>query len=82
MSNDLNIPDEYLGDGVYASFDGWHIWLDLRQQETSPGTSRIALDPSVLRKLDEYRAFISAAVEEKQRNESEAISGGDDPSPD
>lgn len=77
--SELRIQDEYLGDGVYASFDGWHIWLDLRQQDPK---IRIALEPHVLRRLDEYRAYISAAVEEKQKNESEAIGGGDNPSPD
>jgi len=42
MSNDI-----YLGDGVYASFDGYHVWLDLRCQNAS----RIALDPTVLNSL-------------------------------
>lgn len=27
----------YLGDGVYATFDGWHIILDLSAQEASKG---------------------------------------------
>ena len=27
------IEDLYLGDGVYASFDGYHITLDLRATE-------------------------------------------------
>ena len=33
------VDDCYLGDGVYASFDGYHIWLDLRAQDN---TTRIA----------------------------------------
>ena len=46
--------ETYLGDGVYAVFDGWHIWLDLRNQDQS----RIALNPDVLRALDIFRARI------------------------
>ena len=30
----MKIEDIYLGDGVYASFDGYHIVLDLRGQDT------------------------------------------------
>lgn len=45
------VVDEYLGDGVYASFDGYHIWLDLRGQDS---TTRIALEPSVLESLSRF----------------------------
>jgi len=44
--------DEYLGDGVYASFDGIHIVLDLRGQDN---TTRIALDSTVFDRLIKYR---------------------------
>jgi hypothetical protein len=43
----------YLGDAVYASFDGYHIWL-----KTSNGietTNKIALEPGVLNTLDVFR---------------------------
>jgi hypothetical protein len=42
--------ERYLGDGVYASFDGWSIWLDLRAQ----GPERICLEPEVLANLIEF----------------------------
>ena len=42
---------EYLGDGVYASCDGFAIWLDLRGQDNY---TRIALEPGVLNNLIEY----------------------------
>jgi len=42
------LDDRYLGDGVYASHDGFHIWLDLRGQD---GTTRIALDSQVQKAL-------------------------------
>jgi hypothetical protein len=40
---------EYLGDGIYASFDGWHVWLGL-----DSGQRLIALEPSVLGALIGY----------------------------
>ena len=46
------MEDQYLGDGVYASFDGYNIVLDLRGQDD---TTRIVLEPAVLSALDEYR---------------------------
>lgn len=49
------LAPRYLGDGVYAHFDGYHIIL------TVPGTAhdtgrdqRIALEPAVLRELNRY----------------------------
>lgn len=47
------MKDEYLGDGVYASFDGYLIWLDLRGQDA---TTKIALEPKVFAALCNYAA--------------------------
>lgn len=49
------LPVVYLGDGVYASHDGYHLWLDLRAQDPN---IRIALEPEVLKALDDYRASL------------------------
>lgn len=44
------VPDSYLGDAVYASFDGYHIWL-----KTGDGNNQqIALEPSVYFALRNY----------------------------
>lgn len=46
-------PKMYLGDAVYAKFDGYHICL-----YTSDGiyvTNEIALEPQVLEALDTFR---------------------------
>lgn len=52
MTNEpKTVRDEYLGDGVYASFDGYHVWLDLRAQDPS---IRIALEPPVITALMRY----------------------------
>ena len=45
----------YLGDGVYASFNGYQIWLDTRGQKP---VNMIALDPAVLYALNAYSAYI------------------------
>jgi hypothetical protein len=43
-------PEEYLGDAVYASFDGYHIWL-----RTGDGNdNRVALEPPVLEAFVRY----------------------------
>jgi len=41
------IDERYLGDGVYGTFDGYGITLDLRCQDAS----RIFLEPAVLNDL-------------------------------
>lgn len=50
----------YIGDGVYASFDGWQIWL-----ETERGFGRIekiALEPEVFRSLIAYAKTVGWKV--------------------
>lgn len=49
--------ETYLGDAVYASFDGWHIWL-----RTGDGNNqRIALEPSVYEALIRYANSLKQA---------------------
>jgi hypothetical protein len=45
---------EYLGDGVYASFDGYYIWLRTGAHEGPHVTNKIALEPSVYEALVRY----------------------------
>jgi hypothetical protein len=40
--------ETYLGDGVYASFDGYQVWLRVDDG------SRIALEPEVMANLNEF----------------------------
>ena len=40
----------YLGDGVYASFDGYQIWLAVNHHENK----QVALEPKVMEALLEY----------------------------
>lgn len=39
------MPEAYLGDGVYATFDGHSMTLDLRAQ---PGGVEIVIEPEVM----------------------------------
>jgi hypothetical protein len=51
-------PQEYLGDGVYASFDGYHVWLAVNHHENRV----VALEPPVLAALDAYAHRIADIV--------------------
>ena len=42
--------NEYLGDGVYVSFDGFQIWLAANHHENRV----IALEPEVMHALIQY----------------------------
>lgn len=55
------IKDEYLGDGVYASFDGYHIWLAANHHNNKV----IALEPPVMLALRNYEKKIKDHMNEK-----------------
>lgn len=59
--------ERYLGDGVYARFDGYSIWLDLRGQDNY---TKIALEPEVLSALDEFRREVRYERESKENEPS------------
>ena len=48
---ETELQGQYLGDGVYASFDGFQIWLDLKGQDP---ITRIALEPATMSALKAY----------------------------
>jgi hypothetical protein len=52
--------EEYLGDGLYASFDGFMFML---RAPRSGGDHWVGLEPAVLRNFDEYR---KRAIKEMQ----------------
>lgn len=52
---------EYLGDGVYASWDGYQIWLATSDGERV--TNRIALEASVLSAFDMYQKRLGEQLE-------------------
>ena len=48
----LKEPTEYLGDGVYAIFDGYGIWLHANDHEHP--TDKVYLEPQVLQALNDF----------------------------
>ena len=46
-------PASYLGDGVYAIYDGYGIWLHSNDHENP--TDKIYLEPSVLESLINFK---------------------------
>ena len=54
---DERTDGRYIGDGVYASFDGYHVWLRTGEEQ------QIALEPQVLWALDAYREALAKKYE-------------------
>lgn len=50
--------NRYLGDGVYASFDGWHIWLAANNHENKV----VALEDQV---LDNFMRYVESVYQVK-----------------
>ena len=53
----------YLGDGVYASFDGYQIWLAANHHENKV----LAIDPSVMSNLLHYADQVWPKEKEEDR---------------
>ena len=52
------MQDEHLGDGVYASFDGYRVWLAVNHHENRV----VALEPEVLVRLIAYAKRLGVKV--------------------
>lgn len=48
-------PETYLGDGLYASFDGWQVIL---RAPRDGGDHWIGLEPSTMAALQSYLAYL------------------------
>ena len=45
----------YLGDGLYAKYDGYHIWLMANGDgENAPATDTVGLEPGVYQSLIDW----------------------------
>ncbi len=66
----------YIGDSVYASFDGYHIWLATENQLPGDPSNEIALDPSVFESLIKYREFLVEHFKEQSRLQHEPSDNG------
>lgn len=52
----------HLGDGVYASFDGYQIWLAANDHRNKV----IALEPAVMQRLKEYEQDLKDHFSQKE----------------
>ena len=66
MSNKM-----YLGDSVYASFDGYHVILTTENGRPDDPSNKIALEPSVLQSLNLYYKRITQREEKHGESNSE-----------
>ncbi len=64
MSGEHHTHRVYLGDGVYASFDGYHIWLAVNDHRNIV----VALEPDVFDNLIKYRAALIKALAKTEEN--------------
>jgi len=55
---------QYLGDSVYAEFDGYGIWLSTENGDDTH--NQIYLEPVVLTALDDFRAYSRKAFEPEE----------------
>lgn len=52
----MSFPETYLGDGLYASYDGYQLWL--RAPRGCGEDHRVALEPAVYRALLDFVASL------------------------
>lgn len=67
------IEDRHLGDGVYASFDGYHIWLAVNDHRHKV----VALEPAVLAALVQYNDDLQKRIKEAMAPKEEPEPEGD-----
>lgn len=59
----MKIHPRYLGDAVYATFDGYRIWLLTGSHDEHVATNRIALEAEVFEALVKYQRDVVVAVQ-------------------
>jgi hypothetical protein len=68
------MAEEYLGDGLYASFDGFGFKLRTRRDE---GDHWVYLEWDVLAEFDRYREQVEARRKEQTQRNADRIDGYD-----
>jgi hypothetical protein len=53
------LEEEYIGDGLYVSFDGYQMCL---RAPTTKGDEKVYLEPSVWASLVEYKQRLDEAI--------------------
>jgi hypothetical protein len=57
IDQEIALSSQHIGDGVYVSCDGYHLWLAANHHENKV----VALEPSVLKALCDYATNINKA---------------------
>jgi len=65
MAKDRQGKAEYIGDGVYASFDGFGIWLTA--ENGMEATDAIYLEPAVLGHLNAFYQLIREPERQEEK---------------
>lgn len=55
--------DEYIGDGVYVSFDGYQIWVAVNHHSNKV----LALEPRVMENLNRYAESVWTPLKEENK---------------
>jgi len=58
----------YIGDGVYASFDGYQIWITTGHHDRAQADAAIALEPEVFKALAHYGADLEKSLQRGETN--------------
>ena len=60
---------DYLGDGVYAWWDGYQVWLQTGSHRPEECDNRIALDRSTFASLTRYHQHLIELLNEENPSE-------------
>lgn len=67
LENRQQMQDVYLGDGVYASFDGFQVWLAVNHHENKV----VAIEPKVMENLLGYAQVVWPKVHHLPADDTE-----------
>lgn len=67
----MTIENKYIGDGVEASYDGYHIWL-----KTVDGNNhQIAMEPPVIKRFLQYLDYVKTECDKADSQRNSILSG-------
>ena len=62
----MKVDDEYIGDGLYASFDGCHFVLRAQREN---GEHWVGLEPEVLHRFNQYAEKVKQILKSRAQEE-------------
>ncbi len=69
-------PVSYIGDGVYAIFDGCGIWLHANDHRAEVATDKIYMEPEVLKSLNTFYENVVTEMTNNEQKEKESSNDG------